>query len=281
MSNLKVLRSRIKSIKSTQKITKAMKMIAVSKLNKAKHKLKFAIDYRAKISELLMYVRNTIEIEKGTLLSKILSENNNASENTIIIIYGSDRGLCGGYNYNIVKKLKGEMVKYINPQIICIGKKIGSLVAKHVKPALVINASENPVELLDKVKDYIIPVISSENSCNILMLFTKFVNTIKLEPMSLNLIPLENSDVKYVDKPLDFEGENLQAILAQKYIEANILATLYQSLASNYASSMTAMDNASKNAGNMIEQLTLEQNITRQSIITNELIEVIAGAGAV
>ncbi|NDB83169.1 MAG: ATP synthase F1 subunit gamma [Alphaproteobacteria bacterium] len=282
MSNLKTLRNRIKSVKSTQKITKAMRMVAVSKLNKAKISTKYSSSYREKITQLLYEVKKSGEIEEeGLIIKTLFKDKEENCKSAILIIYGSDRGLCGPYNTNILKKFKEELGKYNNPKVVCVGKKLSTLLAKIITPALTFNASTDPILLSNQIKEFILEEVEKEPSCMIVSFFTKFLNTITLVPTSLTLAPIETFETKSLDVSIDFEGGNLKEALAHKYFEANIVANLYGSLASSHASSMTAMDNASKNAGEMIQKLTLQQNRTRQSIITNELIEVIAGAGAV
>ncbi|MDX1924413.1 MAG: ATP synthase F1 subunit gamma [Rickettsiaceae bacterium] len=281
MSNVKALRNRIKSVKSTQKITKAMRMVAASKLNKAKNSAKFASAYREKIQSLFGALKNTEEEVTGLLSSAILSKRD-SFKSSIIIIYGSDRGLCGPFNSNIFKKLKGEIDKYPQPKIITIGKKIDQIITKIAKSDFHLSASTDAMEISARLIEFIENNLKSEPSCQIVSYYTIFKNTLTLIPSCARIAPMENSEQNLSSSSsVEFEGANLMEKLCKSFIESNIIANLYESKASSEASCMTAMDSATRNAGSMIQNLTLKMNRTRQAIITNELIEVIAGAEAI
>ncbi len=284
MSSIKALRNRIKSVKSTQKITKAMRMVAVSKLNKAKISANFASIYRQKITALLSAIKNSSDIYSSSpMINALLSPQKNFNA-TILIVYGSDRGLCGPYNANILKKLREDINHYPRPKVICVGKKLNSIISKIITPSFVVSAYEDPKNVASQIQEFVAKELDNEPSCQIVSYFTKFVNTLTLVPSKFSLGPVDDSCIDNQDptiRNIDFEGQNLIEKLSDKYFESNIIANLYESIASSQASCMAAMDNATRNAGSMIEQLTLKMNRTRQSVITNELIEVISGAEAV
>jgi F-type H+-transporting ATPase subunit gamma len=282
MSNVKALRNRIKSVKSTQKITKAMRMVSAAKLHRAKDSAEFAGIYREKILSILNASKNSIDASELSLLTKSMMFESDDYKKTIIILYGSDRGLCGAYNSNILKKIRKEIKTFPNVKLLTIGKKIGELSEKLHHSEININISNNPSEVSKTVRDFILSELETEPSTQVLAYYTKFKNTLTQIPTALRLIPIEERNItEKVNLSIEFEGENLIEKLSELYIESNIVANLYESKASEEASRMTAMDNATRNAGDMIQKLTLKMNRTRQAQITKELIEVISGAEAV
>lgn len=297
MSNIKLIRNRIKSVKSTQKITKAMRMVSAAKLNKAKDASCFARNYRQKILSMLISARNSADTSDLDLLTKSILLNSDKSDRTILIINGSDRGLCGGYNSNIFRKIKREIANYPNVKIITIGKKIDEIVSKICTSSLNILANEEPAQISKKVIEFIESELLNDPSTQVISYYTQFKNTLTQIPSTFRLVPLpskqegenassnplaQESKVNNLDfANVEFEGENLIKKLTQLYIESNIIANLFESKASEEASRTTAMDNATRNAGQMIQDLTQKMNRTRQTQITKELIEVISGAEAV
>ncbi|MDX2050580.1 MAG: ATP synthase F1 subunit gamma [Rickettsiaceae bacterium] len=282
MSGLKALRNRLRSVKSTQKITKAMRMVAASKLNKSKNFAALADSYKQKIISLLSSAQEVSSDELlKTIPSAIFSEKTEFS-NTILIVFGSDRGLCGAYNSNIFKKVKEDLSKYRNPKIIAIGKKIATILSKITKIESTIPSAEGHDIISKKVLDIIENETTKEPATQVLVYFTKFKNALVQMPASNRLIPLDLSSIPKDQNRLntEFDGKNLLDTLSKIYIKSNIIASLLESKASQEAASMTAMDGATRNAGEMIKRLTLQLNRTRQAVITNELIEVIAGSKA-
>ena len=281
MSGLKLLRNRIKSVKSTQKITKAMRMVSAAKLHRAKDAASFASIYRQKIKEILSASKSSIDYSELSPLGKSILYSREEYDQTILIINGSDRGLCGAFNSALYRKFRLEYQKYKNIKTIVIGKKISELVAKHVDINLQISAAEDYSEISKKVREFIISEIEVNPSTRVVAYFTIFKNALTQIPCAANLIPVEDKEDGSSSMNVEFEGDNLIEKLTNLYLESNLMANLYESKASEEASRMTAMDNASKNAGEMIERLTLKMNRTRQAQITKELIEVISGAEAV
>jgi F-type H+-transporting ATPase subunit gamma len=282
MSNVKALRNRIKSVKSTQKITKAMRMVSAAKLHRAKDAAEFAGIFREKILAILNSSKNSLDSSELSLFTRSMLFPSESYKNTIVILYGSDRGLCGGYNSNILKKIRRELNSYPNVKLLTIGKKIGELSEKIHKSEININISDNPRATSKIVRDFILKEIEKEPSTQVITYYTKFKNTLTQIPTSIKLIPIDSqASQETMNLSVEFEGDNLVEKLTELYIESNLVANLYESKASEEASRMTAMDNATKNAGEMIQKLTLKMNRTRQAQITKELIEVISGAEAV
>lgn len=282
MSNVKALRNRIKSVKSTQKITKAMRMVSAAKLHRAKDAAEFAGIFREKILAILNSSKNSLDSSELSLFTRSMLFPSESYKNTIVILYGSDRGLCGGYNSNILKKIRRELNSYPNVKLLTIGKKIGELSEKIYKSEININISDNPSATSKIVRDFILKEIEKEPSTQVITYYTKFKNTLTQIPTSIKLIPIDSRhSQETMNLNVEFEGDNLVEKLTELYIESNLVANLYESKASEEASRMTAMDNATKNAGEMIQKLTLKMNRTRQAQITKELIEVISGAEAV
>lgn len=289
MSSVKALRNRIKSVKSTQKITKAMRMVSAAKLHRAKVASEFASNFRKKILEMLASAKNNIDISEISPFVRSIIFGSEQYKQTIIILYGSDRGLCGAYNSNMYKLLKREFASDTNVKLVTIGRRIAELTEKIHKSDLIILSSTNPAEISQQLQNFLHDELKKEPATRVVSYFTQFKNTITQIPSILYLMPLEGSCdnssnaacLEGNNPNIEFEGDNLIDRLSELYLDSNIIANLYESRASEEASRMTAMDNATRNAGDMIEDLTLKMNRTRQAQITKELIEVISGAEAI
>ncbi len=281
MSGVKTLRNRIKSVKSTQKITKAMRMVSASKLHRAKESEEVARNFRDRIISILLDAKESVDHEELGLIDKsILYKSDEEYNNNIVIIYSSDRGLCGPFNSALYRKLRNELSEYPNLKVICVGKKIYELIQEKFNIVANLSASGNPKEIANEINN----ILSSELRLNpltrVISYYTKFKNTLVQTPTKIQIIPLDASNIEK-KLNIEFEGEGLVQKLIELYLESNIISNLYESKASEEASRMTAMDNATRNAGEMINALTLKMNRTRQAQITKELIEVISGAEAI
>ncbi len=293
MPNLKELKNRISSVKSTRKITSAMKMVAASKLRRAQELAESSRVYADSLSFILSSLAGNTK--NSADLPEILTGREN-SKISLLIINSSDRGLCGGFNSNLFRNAK----KWISDQqgqgksvkIMTVGKKASSFYKKTDLDIVAsfedLNSNDRQLQVSEEIKNKIMELFENNEIDEVSILFNKFVSAISQEPTYQSLIPLSN------DETSEDESESINAIfefepdkneLLEYLVPRNFLTQIYRSVlessASEHAARMTSMDNATRNAGDMIDRLTLTYNRTRQAFITKELIEIISGAEAV
>jgi len=288
MPSLDDLRKRIKSIKSTQKITKAMKMVAAAKLRKAQENAEKGRPYSEKMNNIILNLSNSITEKENA--PKLLAGTGNEKVHLCIVLT-ADRGLCGGFNTNIVKKAKSFFEKIKSEEkslkIITVGSKgydqlkriygnqiIEKISFKDSKVANYLDAEivgKRIIELFEK-KEFDI--------CTIF--YNQFKNVITQIPQEQQIIPLKSSEVKEnsVDDNYEFEPEEDEILsnLLPKNISTQIFKAMLENSASEQGSRMSAMDSATRNAGELVDKLTINYNRSRQAAITKELIEIISGA---
>lgn len=290
MANVKQLRLRIKSIKSTKKITKAMQMVSAAKLRKSRIALEGSGIYRGAVEAAFQKV---LAVDQDlSSLAKIALGIESHSKVKLLVLIGSDRGLCGSFNQAIFRILKADITKLNNAdipfKIIAIGKKPTQFVniyyPQHVIE--VYNNSEFRDQNFSVLSKNIINMLTTQiaenkiGSCDVY--FTEFKNTVTQIATVKELVPLKITKTKTEQNTIcGVEGETLVENLIEMYIIAQIQYALLESRASEEASRTTAMDNATRNAEEMIDKLTLVMNRNRQAMITKELIEIISGAEAV
>lgn len=295
MADLKTLRNRIKSVKSTQKITKAMKMVAAAKLRRAQERAEAARPFSERMERMLgTLASNIASPENAPALLAGRFENGVAKNGShLVIVLSSDRGLCGGFNGSIAKGARSYIRKLQadgkQVKVVTIGKKgyellktqYGKLIIDRVegigrKPVAYAEAEEIAQKLIQQFNG------GEFDSCSII--YNSFVSVISQVVTYQQLIPLElPKDVEKTEAVYEFEPseeEILERLLPQN-IAVQIYHALLESAASEQGARMSAMDNATRNAGEMIKKLTLVYNRTRQAVITKELIEIISGAEAV
>jgi F-type H+-transporting ATPase subunit gamma len=292
MSGLKDLRNRVKSIKSTQKITKAMQMVAAAKLRKVRDAAAHASEY----SELMIKIASRVAAAtKGSFDAPKLLTGTGQSQKYLLIVMTSDKGLCGAFNFSILRKARQDienlLVKKADIEVLCIGKK-GYELLKSYYPSL--DVKKFDLKIKDKpsyddakfVKELIYNKFANNEFDVCTLYFSKFKNAISQVATSRQLIPVptEGIEVDSKEPHTEFVFEPKEEILLEHLLNDNLLIQLYSSILENVASEhgarMTAMDNATKNARDMMASLTLQLNRTRQAIITKELIEIISGADA-
>jgi len=288
MPSLDDLRKRIKSVKSTQKITKAMKMVAAAKLRKAQENAEKGRPYSEKMNNIILNLSNSISDKENA--PKLLVGTGN-KKNYLCVVLTADRGLCGGFNTNIVKKAKSFFDKIIaegkSLKIINVGSKgydqlkrvygnqiIEKISFKDSKVANYLDAEivgKKIIELFEK---------NEFDVCTIF--YNRFKNVITQIPQEQQIIPLKSSKVKEnaVDDNYEFEPEEDEILsnLLPKNISTQIFKAMLENSASEQGSRMTAMDSATRNAGELVDKLTINYNRSRQAAITKELIEIISGA---
>ena len=288
MPSLDDLRKRIKSVKSTQKITKAMKMVAAAKLRKAQENAEKGRPYSEKMNNIILNLSNSISDKENA--PKLLVGTGN-KKNYLCVVLTADRGLCGGFNTNIVKKAKSFFDKIIaegkSLKIINVGSK-GYDQLKRVYGNQIIEK----ISFKDsKVANYLdaeivgkkIIELFEKNEFDICTIFyNQFKNVITQIPQEQQIIPLKSSEVKKnsVDDNYEFEPEEDEILsnLLPKNISTQIFKAMLENSASEQGSRMSAMDSATRNAGELVDKLTINYNRSRQAAITKELIEIISGA---
>ncbi|SUZ95870.1 uncharacterized protein METZ01_LOCUS48724 [marine metagenome] len=294
MPNLDDLKKRIGSVKSTQKITKAMKMVAAAKLRKAQESAESSRPYADSMRDLIDAISsgyNPTSTERNLLTG---DENDNVH---MLILFTSERGLCGGFNSVVTKSLR-EKIENLEKEnktvkIICVGKKGYDILKRQYSEIIteVIDMREvKTVSYQDakNISDKIIKMFFDGEFDKCSIFYNKFQSVISQIPTEQQVVPIEleedSSEEKAADQSFfDFEpgeSEILEELLPLNFT-IQIFKALLESAASEQGARMSAMDNASRNASDMIDNLTLFYNRSRQAVITKELIEIISGAEAV
>jgi F-type H+-transporting ATPase subunit gamma len=295
MPSLDDLKKRIASVKSTQKITKAMKMVAAAKLRKAQEAAEQSRPYADNMKNLMDSIsRGFIQTDS----SRNLLTGNDEDKTYLLVLFTSERGLCGGFNSQISKSLKEKIVELQKQnkevKIICIGKKGYDIIKRQYSELIVdtIDLSEiKSVQYGDakEISDRIIKMYFDAEFDKCLIFYNKFKSVISQVPTEQQVVPAEiveqtdNKDKVMDNNFIEFEPnekEILEELLPLNFA-VQIFKALLESSASEQGSRMSAMDNASRNASDMIDSLTLFYNRSRQAVITKELIEIISGAEAV
>ncbi len=296
MPSLRDYRDRITSVKSTRKITSAMKMVAAAKLKKAQDAAERAQPYAHAMAEMMSRMAASLVI--STASPKLLI-GTGQDQTHLLVIVTSDRGLCGGFNGNLIRFAKHEIERLTlegkTVQILTIGRKARD-VLKRDYADLIIKSFTN-IAGKDNIDFAAASDISgfmlsqfAENKFDVChLLYNEFKSVLSQPPTTQQLIPFNLPETGGQDaaegtkNPYDFEPEEneILAELLPKNISMQVFRALLDSSAGEQAASMTAMDNATRNAGDMINDLSLQYNRARQAYITKELIEIISGAEAV
>ena len=290
MPSLKDLRNRISSVKSTKKITSAMKMVAAAKLKKAQDNAIEARPYTERMKSIIESLKNNLLTEFPT---PSLISGTGKNDNTLLIVCSADRGLCGGFNSSVIKYSK-KVAKEITKNggkvsFMFIGKKAGNAMKREFKNDTLDIFSEvaNPTidfNLVQKIRDKLIQYFNENYFDRCFLIYTKFKSAISQEVVKTQIIPLKKeSDNSNEKLSYDFEPseEEILEEIVPNNIATQIFTGLLESLASEHGARMTAMDNATRNANDKIEDLTMFYNRSRQAVITKELIEIISGAEAI
>jgi len=291
MPSLKDLRNRISSVKSTKKITSAMKMVAAAKLKRAQVNAEKTRPYARKMSEI---VNSLVENNKAKEF-KYSEKKTKKTKNILLIVCSADRGLCGGFNGSIVKFSKKLSEKIINSgdqiSYIFVGKKAYQSLQRYCGESILEFFSDiaNPTikfDLAKSIRDKVLELFLKNSMDECHLIYTEFRSAISQTVQSLQLLPLNASDTNIENnsnRSYDFEPSEEEILneIIPKNIAIQIHTALLENLASEQGSRMTAMDNATRNANDMIDNLTLFYNRSRQALITKELIEIISGAEAV
>ncbi len=295
MPSLKDLRIRINSVKSTQKITKAMQMVAASKLRRAQEAAEAGRPYAERMERVVAHLARGIEDQEG---APRLMVGTGGDQTHLIVVATAERGLCGGFNSSIVRAARRRIVELTNAdktvKVLCIGRKgrdqlrreYGSLIVDTIELAGVRRvAFENAAAVARRVHDMF--EAGEFDVCTVF--YNRFKSVITQIVTAQQLIPIAVPELADAAAPdlggavYDYEPEEAEILadLLPRNLAVQIFRVLLENAASEQGARMSAMDSATRNAGDMIDRLSLLYNRTRQAAITKELIEIISGAQAV
>jgi len=287
MAGSKEIRTKIKSVENTRKITRAMEMVAASKMRKAQERMSAARPYAEKIRNVAAHLSHAQSEYKHPFIIK-----RDKVKNIGLIVVTSDKGLCGGLNTNVLRssiaQIKAWEKEGKKVQVGAIGNKAISFMGRvgaDVR-AQVSGMGDTPhmEDLLGSIKVMLDGYIAGEID-QLFICYTRFINTMKQEPLMEQLLPLSGDKGASPDSSWDYiyEPDATEVIdeLLTRYIETLIYHGVTENMASEQSSRMVAMKAASDNAGNVIDELTLVYNKARQAAITKEISEIVSGAAAV
>lgn len=288
MANLKDIRSRIQSVKNTQQITKAMKMVSAAKLRRAQDNIINCRPYAYNILNLIKDIAATGQVQHKLLQSK------DTSQKVLYVVLTSDRGLCGGFNNNLARwaykkylQIKGN---YQTVDFYFIGKKAAEFFK--TKGISSVGNMENlakdiSYDLARDVSETLLEKFTTGEYDEIHLVYNEFKSAISQEVVSETLLPLkvqiseeEINEAQASDLKFEPSAQEMIEPLLKKHFAVQVYRAMSESIAAEHAARMTAMENATKNAGEMIYKLTLTYNKARQANITTELIEITSGAEA-
>ena len=288
MASLDDLKKRIASVKSTQKITKAMKMVEAAKLRRAQESAEKGRPYSEKMNNIILNLSSGISDKENA--PKLLSGSGNDKVH-LCVVMTSDRGLCGGFNSNIIKKAKSYFAKLVEEgkdlKIITVGSKGNDQLKRAYSDKIIANISFKESKHAnyfdaEKVGKMVIEKFEAEEFDVCTIFYNQFKNVITQIPQAQQIIPLdvENSEEDKSEDSYEFEPDEDEILsnLLPKNISTQIFKAMLENSASEQGSRMSAMDNETRNAGEMVDKLTIEYNRSRQAAITKELIEIISGA---
>jgi F-type H+-transporting ATPase subunit gamma len=295
MPSLKDFRNRIISVKSTRKITSAMKMVAASKLRRAQQQAEASQPYAVRMSNMLKRLVGNIDINEN---SPVLIAGTGKEDIHLLVVVTSDRGLCGGFNATIARLARQKIRELTEDgktvKILCVGRK-GRDVLKREHAEKIIHSFEGVGKKrlsfaeAQEITQYILDMLERSDFDVCSILYNQFKSVIQQTPTAQQLIPFaiphtDKAEAETGAKALyEFEPseEAILESLLPRNLSVQIFRALLDSAAGEQAARMTAMDNSTRNAGDMINKLTVQYNRARQAYITKELIEIISGAEAV
>ena len=296
MPSLKDIKTQINSVGSTKKITSAMKMVAASKLRRSQEKAEAARPYSSRLEEMLSSLASSAASGEGII--KLLTGTGN-DQNYIVVPVSADRGLCGGFNssinretFKLVKSLEGNGKKV---QLMPVGKKSRDFFNRVMNDQIIesfvdLNVSSTGYESALNISNKLQELYFEGKFDKCILVFNKFKSAISQEVTQQQLIPLDVSNSEQEEEKenssnaiYDYEPdeETILKDLLPKNVSIQIFKVLLECDAGEQGARMAAMDNATRNAGEMIDSLTLKYNRTRQAFITKELIEIISGAESI
>jgi F-type H+-transporting ATPase subunit gamma len=313
MANLKSIRDRIQSVKNTKKITEAMRLVAAARVRRAQEQVIATRPFADRLAQVLYGLQSRLRFEDADL--PLLKKREVKSVGLLVI--SGDRGLCGGYNSNVIRRAENRakelQAEGVNYSFVLVGRKAIQYFQRRNQP---VDATYTGLEQIptapeaSEIADQLLSLFLSEKVDRIELIYTKFVSLVSSRPVVQTLLPLDPQGLEVADdeifrlttrggqfeverqkvtnqvRPLPrdmiFEQDPVQILdsLLPLYLSNQLLRALQESAASELAARMTAMNNASDNAGELIKSLSLTYNKARQAAITQELLEVVGGAEA-
>ena len=291
MPSLKDLKNRIESVKNTRKITKAMKMVAAAKLRRAQDSAEASRPYTERFNSVLGALASANAAGSG---GPQLLVGTGKDQTHLLVVMTAERGLCGGFNSNIAKLAKSHALKLLEQgktvKIVTVGKKGRDVVKRDLGEHFVDHIDLSEIKSIrytdaQAISKSILERFTAGEFDIATLFYSKFVNVVTQIPTAQQVIPASFDDdegtkteiVSYEYEPTE---EEILADLLPRGVGTQIFAALLENGASEQGARMSAMDNATRNAGDMIDKLTIQYNRSRQAVITNELIEIISGAQA-
>ncbi|MBW4655024.1 MAG: F0F1 ATP synthase subunit gamma [Kaiparowitsia implicata GSE-PSE-MK54-09C] len=314
MPNLKAIRDRIKSVKNTRKITEAMRLVAAAKVRRAQEQVLATRPFADRLAQVLFNLQTRLKFEDADL--PLLRQREVKTVGLLVI--SGDRGLCGGYNSSIIKRAETRAKELskdgINYKLVLVGRKVVQYFQRRDQPiaASFTGLEQVPTaEEASKIADELLSLFLSEEVDRVELIYTKFVSLVSSRPVVQTLLPLDpqglepkddeifrltsragtfqverekvaSSTLTALPQDMLFEQDPVQILdaLLPLYLNNQLLRALQESSASELAARMTAMNNASDNASQLISSLTISYNKARQASITQEILEVVGGAEA-
>ena len=290
MASLKELKGRINSVKSTQKITKAKQMVAAAKLRRAQAAAEAARPYAQRLSAVMASLAGKVS---GDSAPKLL-RGSGADQRHLLVVVNTDKGLCGGLNSNIVKAAKLKARELIaagkDVEFYLVGKKGRAPIKRDYPTSIAQNFDTSTVRNpgFDEAEQIAAELVAlfDEGKFDVAhLIYPVFKSALAQDPVVTQLIPVpspEGAEIGGGDAVVEYEPgeEEILEELLPRYVRTQLFGSLIEREASEQGASMTAMDNATRNAGDLINKLTIQYNRSRQAAITTELIEIIAGAEA-
>lgn len=280
MASLKAIRKRIVSVRNTQQITKAMKMVAAAKLRRAQEAVVQSRAYAEKLGEVVSGLA-----AESSLREHVLVRERTPEARVMLIVLTSDRGLCGGFNTNLIRQAerflrtpeRSTVLGTVGRKAYDFYKRRSVEIVEHVTAA-----SASPIELARDIVARAVARFVNDEVDAVYLLFSRFRSAISQVPTIERLLPIEAPAASDDPREYLFEPDRAAVIenLLPRYVEVKVFQAVLESIASEHGARMTAMESASKNASDMIERLTLEMNRARQATITKELMEIVGGAEA-
>jgi F-type H+-transporting ATPase subunit gamma len=280
MASLKAIRKRIASVRNTQQITKAMKMVAAAKLRRAQEAVQASRAYAEKLGEVVAGLASESSLREHPLVRE-----RNPQGKVMLIVLTSDRGLCGGFNTNLLRQTERFLQAPERSTVLGLVGRKGYDYYKR-RPVEIVEhittGAAAPIELARDIVARAVARFVNDEVDAIYVLFSRFRSAISQVPTVERLLPIEAPAADENPREYLFEPDRDAVIedLLPRYVEVKVFQAVLESIASEQGARMTAMESASKNASDMIERLTLEMNRARQATITKELMEIVGGAEA-
>lgn len=287
MASLRDIRSKIRAVKNIQQITQAMKMVAAARLRRVQERVTAGKPYSDKMQHLV----STLSRAAGQIEHPLMEKRSGGP--MALVVIASDKGLCGSYNNNVLRRATNYVAaqKDRSVTLITVGRKATDYFRRrsydlHASFAQV--AVDAPYSEVKAIADCITGAFLKGTVNEVQIAYTEFINTISQRPQLVKFLPIEPpaeaveggarpAELEYIFEP---PARELLTTLLPRYVDGQVYHVLLESMASEFGARMTAMSNATENAGELIENLTLTYNKARQSTITRELLEVVSGAEA-